>query len=797
MQQKIIPDKVRNFWRWLTHIHADITDIYAYSRAKFLSNMMLLLIGVGSTILIVLLIAKNLVDDYPIVIMPGLLVYGGIYWLNRSGRIKLASGSLMISLVLVFAFLTVTANNQDITIAVIIILITALFASGRMVVVVTGLLLLAHVGLTRFSGTAPNPDFLSIMILFSAMMLLATNYFWRLQTLQLAELEKVNAALRQSEATLEQRVQEQTTALRKFQTAIEQSAISVAITNPAGVIEYVNPYFTELSGYTADEIMGKTPHLLQPADAPAALYEDLWPTLSAGRQWHGEFRNRKKNGDDFWELATISPIIDDTGVITHLVEIKEDITVRKLMEESLRASEERYRMLVDNQTDLIIRVDLEGRFLFVSPSYCTMFGKTEEELLGHTFMPLVHEDDQESTALAMEKLYVPPYTCYVEQRAYTKDGWRWLAWVDTAILDEDSQEVAAIIGVGRDITEQKLAEEQIRESEARLKEAERLAGMGHWRLDPVTNVAQWSDEVYRIFNLEPPHQPEDRTLSQVFWESIHPDDRPFVEQSYDYSLHNGEPYDLVFRLVLADGIVKSVNEKCQIIIDETGAAALALGTIQDITTEQHILEQLITSLAEKETLLQEVHHRVKNNLQIVASLLHLQSQASANEEVRQVLARSQARVHAIALIHEKLYQSTNVASISMDEYITDLTRHLRLAFEHDTAQVQVALDVAAITLDLDNAIPCGLIINELVSNAFKYAFPAGQGGVIAIIMRQETDDLRLIIRDDGVGLPPDLDTRRTQSLGLRLVHSLVQQLHSTLTIENHQGASFTIRIPYE
>jgi len=129
----------------------------------------------------------------------------------------------------------------------------------------------------------------------------------------------------------------------------------------------------------------------------------------------------------------------------------------------LQEREATYRLLVENQTDMVVKVDLEGRFLFVSPSYCRTFGKTEEELLGRTFMPLVHEDDRESTAQAMEALYRPPYTAVIEQRAQTKAGWRWLSWADTAILDEAGR-VAAIIGVGRDITERKQAEAALKES---------------------------------------------------------------------------------------------------------------------------------------------------------------------------------------------------------------------------------------------------------------------------------------------------------------------------------------------
>jgi two-component system cell cycle sensor histidine kinase/response regulator CckA len=137
-------------------------------------------------------------------------------------------------------------------------------------------------------------------------------------------------------------------------------------------------------------------------------------------------------------------------------------------------TEEKYRLLVENQTDLVVKVDVEGRFLFVSPSYCRTFGKTEQELVGRTFMPLVHEEDRESTARAMDNLYRPPHTCYLEQRALTVAGWRWLGWADTAVLD-DTGRVVGIVGVGRDVTDRREVEERLRRSE-KLEAIGRLAG---------------------------------------------------------------------------------------------------------------------------------------------------------------------------------------------------------------------------------------------------------------------------------------------------------------------------------
>ncbi len=183
--------------------------------------------------------------------------------------------------------------------------------------------------------------------------------------------------------------------------------------------------------------------------------------------------------DEVGQLASaFNQMVSDLRTTTTSIDnLNKEITERKQAEEALQESEQKYRLLIENQTDLVVKVDSEGHFLFVSPSYCEMFGKKEEELLGKKFMPLVHEDDRAITAEAMKNLYKPPYTCYVEQRAQTKGGWRWLAWADKSVLDQEGN-IVAIVGVGRDITERKRMEQELLESREQMVRSEKLAAIG-------------------------------------------------------------------------------------------------------------------------------------------------------------------------------------------------------------------------------------------------------------------------------------------------------------------------------
>ncbi|AFY82184.1 PAS domain S-box protein [Oscillatoria acuminata] len=216
---------------------------------------------------------------------------------------------------------------------------------------------------------------------------------------------------------------------------------------------------------------------------------------------------------------------------------------------------------------------------------------------------------------------------------------------------------------------------------------------------------------------------------------------------------------------------------------------------RDITTRKQSEQQIKASLHEKEVLLKEIHHRVKNNLQIIHSLLKLQSSYTKDPQALQMFRDSQNRIRSMALIHELLYRSHNLASINFAEYINQLTTNLLRAYNITVhSQPEILINVDAIELGIDTAIPCGLMINELITNAFKYAFVDGFKGRISIDFHKDgSDTYELKIADNGVGLPADLDFRNTESLGLKLVCNLTRQLDGEISLDRSQGSCFTIR----
>ncbi|MCK4829572.1 sensor histidine kinase [bacterium] len=208
-------------------------------------------------------------------------------------------------------------------------------------------------------------------------------------------------------------------------------------------------------------------------------------------------------------------------------------------------------------------------------------------------------------------------------------------------------------------------------------------------------------------------------------------------------------------------------------------------------------DQLKASVKEKEILLKELHHRVKNNLQVISSLLNLQSKYFDDEKYRQFYRESQDRIKSMVLIHEKLYQSKDLANINTSDYINILLKHLFNSYNVSPGTIDLKVSIENITIDIDTAIPCGLIINELISNALKYAFVKRSKDKKAEIKikfyRDKADNVELIISDNGIGFPKNLDFRNTKSLGLQLVCSLVDQLGGNIKLDRSKGTVFTIK----
>jgi PAS domain S-box-containing protein len=275
---------------------------------------------------------------------------------------------------------------------------------------------------------------------------------------------------------------------------------------------------------------------------------------------------------------------------------------------------------------------------------------------------------------------------------------------------------------------------------------------------------------------------------------LHPDDRPRAFAAWRDAVEDRAPYDLEYRVRRHDGTYEWFKVRGRPIRDAAGKIVRWFGTALNIEGLKRAEERLKASLREKEVLLQEIHHRVKNNLQVISSLINLQADALDQPALRASLNDVRDRVRTMALVHEKLYQSGDLGRLNFADYAASLLHYLWRAHGDAAAKVRLTLATQPVTFPVGIAVPCGLILNELASNALKHAFRGRTEGEVTVGLEREaaTNRLCLYVSDNGVGLPADLDVRRSASLGLRLVQMLTQQIGGTVAVRRGPGTEFRV-----
>ncbi|OGV73185.1 MAG: hypothetical protein A3K19_30135 [Lentisphaerae bacterium RIFOXYB12_FULL_65_16] len=342
----------------------------------------------------------------------------------------------------------------------------------------------------------------------------------------------------------------------------------------------------------------------------------------------------------------------------------------------------------------------------------------------------------------------------------------------------------------------KRAEEESRASQEKLALAVSGTGIGIFHQSIVTGEILATEQQVRLLGLRPilaPTTPPTTTLSQRYgyrdWaERVHPEDLPRVEAEMARCMAECAPVEAEYRVVWLDGSVHWLVVRGVFQYAADGRPQHLLGIAMDNTVRKQAEVQIKAALAEKDVLLKEIHHRVKNNLQVISSMVSLQADTLSEPTERGPFRDVRDRVRAMALVHEKLYQSGNLAEVAFADYAANLLQHLWRAHGEAVAAVDLKLALEPVALSVERAVPCGLILNELASNALKHAFPGRQKGEVTVALsRTAAGAVRLRVSDNGAGLPAGLDWRQARTLGLRLVQMLAAQLGGTVKARQPDG----------
>jgi PAS domain S-box-containing protein len=581
-----------------------------------------------------------------------------------------------------------------------------------------------------------------------------------------------------SRTILEQKKVEEELLLNKF--CIDNAGIGIFQTEEKRILG-ANKHACRSLGCTEDELRSMSVFDIDPIITTKRILEIKEVLDTCGSITH-QTMHRRRDGTTFpVEITTNTVPFRGRQVGVSFVK---DITEQKHAEEALRAKTEELDRYFTHALDLFCIADTDGFFRRLNKEWENMLGYSLTDLEGARFLDYVHPDDLDATLATVARLGEQEEVLNFVNRYRAKDGsYRWVEW-------RSFPAGTLIYAAARDITERKLAEEALRESEEKFRVLSETspAAIALYQGEDVIYINPTAARLIG-YSVE--------ELSRIsFWGCVHEDFREMVRER-GIARMKGEavPSQYECKFVTKDGrelwAIISVG-----LIEFKGRPA-GIVTLIDRTEAKAAEERIRASLAEKEVLLKEVHHRVKNNLQIISTLLMLQSESVRDEKLLRSFRDSQDRIAAMALIHERLYKSPDFASIDFAEYIGNLAGSLFDSYLVDPGSIVLHVDTGGMVMDIDRAIPCGLIVNELLSNSLKYAFPDNRAGEISVRFRScEDGRITLTVVDTGVGLPSGFDFRNTETLGLQLVCMLVTQLRGQIDIDSGQdGTVVSISFP--
>ena len=544
---------------------------------------------------------------------------------------------------------------------------------------------------------------------------------------------------------------------------------------------YFSARWKGMLGYADDEVENRFEEwerLVHPDDLPRAKAALAAYLDGAAESYDVEVRMWQKDGNVRWVLARGVAVRDAAGRPTRVAGSHTDVTDRRRAEEALRLSEARFKGLAGNAPVGIYETDAVGKCLFVNARWCWKAGMSPDEAAGHGWVSAIHPDDRDRVAAEWYAAAEAGQEFVSDYRFRTPEGRvTWLSGRAVGIRDEGGR-VHGYIGTVMNVTARREAEAKLRASEERYRSVVEVLAEGIVLQDAGGEIVAFNERAGTILGLTHDRL-AGRTSQDPDWRAIREDGSPFPGDEHPsmVALGSGRP---VFDVLM--GVERPTRERVWLSVNAVpfgDSARQVVVSFHDVTEARRLNARILDSLREKDVMLREIHHRVKNNLAVIASLFHLQSGYTTDEPILRLLKEAQDRVRSMALVHEHLYNSADLGAVNFGEYARSLAEQLFRSYRLPNATVRLALDIGPVTLSIDQAVPCGLVLNELISNALKHAFP-DRGGTLTVALETDGGDCILRVADDGVGVPADHLEGKPRSLGLRLIRTLARQLGGTL-----------------
>ncbi|MCX8160384.1 MAG: PAS domain S-box protein [Candidatus Saccharicenans sp.] len=594
----------------------------------------------------------------------------------------------------------------------------------------------------------------------------------------------------QTQERLAQRALEESE--EKYRILVENSHAGVLIVGQDYKFVYANQKLCEMLGRPPEEIIGHDFREFLDEES-LAVVTDRYQRRQRGEDVPSryEFNIVRKDGQKR-RVEIISAIVRDSKGKTVTVAQLLDITEQKRAEEALRASEEKYRILHEFAGEAIFTYTLDLKLLEINRAACDFVGQSREELLGQDILELnvLHPDDREKAIENLKALIKSGRGIFVDKLRFRGRNGLYSTFLVTSTPVVRNGEIVAITNVCRDIT---LEEKLHAELEASERKYRFLFNAGNdaifvHRLTPDLHPGKFIEANELASKLTGYSKPELMELTPM--DLVVPEERKLVLESNQEIIERKQR--IFERTLLAKDGQRIPCEISSHFFTLNGEPTI-MSIARDITERKRVEAELRAALKEKDVMLREIHHRVKNNMQIMSSLLRLQMAQLADSQAREAFRKSQARIQSMAMIHERLYQSGNLAGIDFADYVEKLVTHLYVVYEVDHERVRFKNETEAVGLDINQAIPCGLIVSELVSNALKHAFPGKRKGELIVRMwRDNEGKIHLVVKDTGKALPASIDIYKSETLGFQIVNDLTRQLDGMLQYRRDGGNEFEL-----
>ncbi len=591
-----------------------------------------------------------------------------------------------------------------------------------------------------------------------------------------SELETQNEELIQSQEELSD-------LYHKYHELFDDAPVGYFTLDEHGIINDVNIKGAELLQLKKNQIIERGIGHLIPKNYQNLYYTALSAAVDSKQNQKLEIE-LKKGKKLFNAQMEIMPLFNRDDEKYRI--IATDITERKNSEKALKESEDKYRSFFESSLDATLLTIPDGHILDANPAAEKLFGYSKDEICDLGRAGIVDPDDSRLINLVEERKHKG--RARGKLNFIRKDGTKFIGEISSVTFKDRNGNERSNMEI-RDISKREKAEKALKESEERFRTVADFTYDWEYWVDPEGNFIYVSPSCERVTGYTPEEFMEDPFLLEKITNPQ--DSEQFLNHIHKEMLSENPSDDIRFSITTKNGELKWIRHGCQPLYNDKGEFLGRRAGNRDSTKLKLAEDKILASLKEKETLLQEIHHRVKNNMQIIASLLRLQEASLEDEDMLNVLKEIEGRVRSMAMVHENLYGSTSLSDINFKEYTTGLISDIFYSNGIKIDDINTRLELEDINLNIETAIPLGLIINEIVTNSIKYAFPQGKGE-IKVTLSKYNDKCMLIISDNGIGVPENLDIEKTDTLGLKLVNRLTNQIDGQIKLDRTHGTKYQI-----